>query len=165
MYLAGLLTGGYFTRIGKLGLVSKINGKVNVSFGKNINLKSFADKNGTISMHSFDDAISGFIDAKPNFNNFEDAFNFVTESVLNTNGSIKFNLEFVNIQKAMKIKPGTGLYQKLDEFGGKSLWEMEMTTEWELNKILNNSDLLKATEFYKMDKKIPTESVTNKKKG
>lgn len=57
------------------------------------------------------------------------------------------------------MKPGVGLYQQLDELGGKSYWEMNMTTEWELSQILNNSKLLKSAEFHKMGKKITKDSV------
>lgn len=73
---------------------------------------------------------------KTSFNTFEDSFKYITDAVIETKGTIKFNLEFVNIQKAMQIKPGTGLMEQIN--GQKSLWEKGMITEWELSKILND---------------------------
>jgi len=113
-------------------------------------------------MHTFDDVIPGFAQAKAadKFENFEEAFDFITAAVLKSKGKFHFNLEFVNIAGAKSISAGTKLMEPLEKFGGKSLWEMNMTTEWELSKILNTPSLLKNTQFYRMGKQIPNSWIT-----
>lgn len=68
-------------------------------------------------------------------------------------------MEYVNLQQVGRIKPGTGLYQPLEEFGNKSLWQMEMTTEWELSRILNDPQLSKISEFQRMGVSVPENTV------
>jgi len=133
-------------------------GNIDIAFGKNINLKTFANRTASNSFHSWEQ-IPGYSTLKSGFNNFEDAFRYAAQSAVNTNGKIFFNLEYVNLQAVGNIKAGTGLYQKLDNLGGKSLWEMNMTTEWELSQVLNNKQLLKITEFQKMGKSVPLATV------
>lgn len=141
-----------------LGYLSKAAGKINLSFGKNVNLKAFSQQLNSIDFFNFD-KIVGYSDASKNFENFEEAFNYVTDAAIKSKGKINFNLEYVNVKQALKIKKGTGLYDKLPELGNKSLWESNMITEWELSKILNDKTLLKSTDFYKMGTKVPTSSI------
>jgi len=133
--------------------------KLYVALGKNINLEEFAKKTGSSSFHTWDSTVSGF--GSQNFYNFQSAFNYVTNQILKTGGKLFFNLESVNIQAAGQIPKGTGLYQQLPSLGGKSYWEMNMTTEWELSQILNNKTLLNNTKFYKMGIQVPTKTVIN----
>lgn len=133
--------------------------KVDISFGKNINLERFALRTSTSSFHTWDNSIPGYSSVKQGFDNFEDAFNYVTDAAINTNGKIKFNLEYVNLQQVGRIKPGTGLYQPLKEFGNKSLWQMEMITEWELSRVLNDPQLSKISEFQRMGVSVPENTV------
>jgi RHS repeat-associated protein len=139
-------------------ILGEESNKLVIGLGKNINLETFASKTSSISMHEFE-KIPGYMQAKPGFYNFEDAFKFVSQTALNSKGKLLFNLEYVNLQAAGKIKAGTGLYERLAEFGGKSLWEMNMTTEWELSKILNDKTLSSITEFMRMGQRIPQSAV------
>ncbi|WP_288907025.1 RHS repeat-associated core domain-containing protein, partial [uncultured Flavobacterium sp.] len=137
--------------------ISKIGSSINVAFGKDVNLRAFAKKYNVKSFHDWKEQVPGYLESEKNFENFADAFKFIADKVKKTNGKIKFNLEHVNIQDALKIKPETGLMDQVN--GAQSLWEKGKITEWELSQILNDKKLLKATEFYKMGKKVPVESI------
>jgi RHS repeat-associated protein len=145
------------SNVTKAGSINKID----IALGKDINLYTFAKRTSSSSFHTWADNIPGYsiIQKAEGFYNFEDAFKYATDAAINTNGRIKFNLEYVNLQQVGQIKPGTGLYQPLKEFGGKSLWEMKMITEWELSQILNNSQLSKIAEFQRMGVSVPESAI------
>jgi len=163
--------GGEFIQFIKRGspIVNEAS-SINIALGKNmgmspadnINLKAFAQETGSISFHDFN-SIPGYkaLSGTESFYNFEDAFQYAAEAAINTKGKILFNLNGVNLNRVANIKPGTGLYEELGEFGNKSLWEMGNITEWELSRILNNKEWLKSTEFYLNGSKQSTTEVLN----
>lgn len=155
-----MVTGAY-SNIKSLGPTSNVT-PINIALGKNVNLQRFAGKTNTNSMHTFDDVIPGFAEAKKadQFENFGEAFDFIGNAVLESKGKFYFNLEFVNITSAKSIPAGTKLMEPLEMLGGKSLWESEMITEWELSTIVNSPSLLRQTNFYRMGRKIPSSWIT-----
>ncbi|MEL6866267.1 MAG: hypothetical protein AAFP19_17690, partial [Bacteroidota bacterium] len=62
-------------------------------------------------------------------------------------GKIKFNITSIDLKQARSLK-GKGLYD--DGVG---------YTQWEFNQILDNPQLLRATEFFENGVKVSTEEI------
>jgi len=64
---------------------------------------------------------------------FDIAFQQTLDNVTKSGGRISFNLDSLNIKKAL---------------GGNPLIRIDRYTEWELQQIVRNSGWLRATDFY-----------------
>ncbi|MEZ4909525.1 MAG: hypothetical protein R2774_01555 [Saprospiraceae bacterium] len=81
---------------------------------------------------------------------FTKTFSEVTEKVLNSGGKIFFNITSLDL-KATRALKNADLYDE-----GVSY------TQWEFNQILNNSKLLKNTEFYENGARVSTEEISKR---
>jgi len=130
-------------------------------------LGRFAKSNNALSMlENAWDKIPGYkaLKSTGSFDQFEYAFKFVCDASINTKGKILFNLDGVNLEVVANIKPGTGLFEKLPQYGGESLWEKGYITEWEASSLLNDKKYLQSVEFHMEGKPVPTQKVQKKLK-
>jgi hypothetical protein len=81
---------------------------------------------------------------------FTRTFAEVTEKVLNSGGKIFFNITNLDL-KATRALKHADLYDE-----GVSY------TQWEFNQILNNSKLLKNTEFYENGTRVSIEEISKR---
>jgi hypothetical protein len=130
---------------GSLGLAGK--GSINVALGlrSGSKLDKFA-KSFLNTFHSDEWKDAGVI-LKNIETSFQKAFGEAISFIKGNGGSIKFNLDSLDLSQTLK-NAGKSLYDKTNTF-----------TDWEFNQIINNSSLKGMTEFYKNGEKVDIDEV------
>ncbi len=79
---------------------------------------------------------------------FDNKFMTAVIEVYASGGRIFFNLDGIDLRRVLKAK-------------GRSHWDFDdvSVTDWELNQIIDNQNLLDATDFYRNGKKIQTQDL------